>query len=99
MVAEYGKNVFEFSDNSITVTIPFDRLVLENTPHDGINTPNDTPHDTPHDGANTPHDNNDTPHDFFFTANETADKIIEFCEQPKNRHEILNHLGLKDRKN
>ena len=32
IVSEYGKEAFEFTDNSITVTIPFDRLDLGGSP-------------------------------------------------------------------
>lgn len=32
IIGEYGKNAFTFSDNAITVTIPYNRLDLENPP-------------------------------------------------------------------
>ena len=44
IIKAYGKEAFKFSDNAITVTIPFNRLNLGDTPHD-------TPHDAPHDGS------------------------------------------------
>ena len=40
IVSEYGREAFEFRDNSIMVTIPFNRLDLGGTPQD---TPQDTP--------------------------------------------------------
>ena len=42
IIGEYGKNAFTFSDNAITVTIPYNRLDLENSPQV---TPQVTPQD------------------------------------------------------
>ena len=110
IVGAYGEQAFNFRDNSITVTIPFNRLDLSetlrntphdsdvnphDTPHDGGITPHDTPHDTPHEGDTTPHDNSQ---DKYEGLGNTAIKILEYCNTPRNRQEILDYLGLNDRK-
>ena len=46
IVKEYGQEAFSFGDNAITVTIPFNRLNLGDTPQV---TPSDTPPVTPSD--------------------------------------------------
>ena len=106
IVGAYGEQAFNFRDNSITVTIPFNRLdlseTLRNTPHDSDVNPHDTPHDggitphdTPHEGDTTPHDNSQ---DKYEGLGNTAIKILEYCNTPRNRQEILDYLGLNDRK-
>ena len=90
IVGVYGRNAFEFTDNSIVVKIPFNQLILRDTPQD---TPHDTPQDTPH----------DAPHDIIpntLGLNEAIfEKILAYCSEPKSRQEILSYLELKDRKN
>ena len=83
IVGEYGQNAFDFRDNSIVVTIPFNRLKSDSTP---LDTPLDTPIDTPL----------DTLTNYFGDMTETAGKILEFCKEAKSSREILEYLGLKD---
>ena len=82
IVREYGESAFEFKDNAIMVTIPYNRLEL------GDRTPSVTPSDTP---SVTP---SVMPSDR--SMNETGRKILEFCIEPRTSREILDHLGLKD---
>lgn len=80
IVEAYGKGAFEFRDNAIVVTIPFNRLKLDNIG------PSDTPSDTP----------SGTPSDVYANVNETGKRILEFCSESRGSREILEHLGLKD---
>lgn len=83
IVKEYGQGAFDFKDNAIAVTIPFNRLDLGDAPSD---TPSVTPPDTP----------SVTPSELYRGVNETGRKILEYCIEPKGSREILEHLGLKD---
>ena len=86
IVSEYGQQVFEFKDNAIVVTIPFNRLNLGAAPSD---TPSVTPPDPP----------SVTPVVKYNDVNETGKRILDYCSEPRNSREILEHLGLKDIKN
>ena len=80
IVKEYGQEAFEFRDNAIVVTIPFNRLDL------ATDTSSVAPSDTP---SVAPSDNN-------IGVNNTGKRILEFCEEPKGSREILEYLNLKD---
>ena len=93
IVSEYGEKAFEFRDNAIVVTIPFNHLNLDKTPLDGIDTPQDglkTPQDTPQDGLKTPQDEE---------GKRLEEKVLNLCVEPKSCKEILEYLHLRDRKN
>ena len=55
------------------------------TTHDGVH---DRGHDEGHDGGH------DEGHD---AAHDKIENLIIFCEKPKTRQEIMNHLGLSSR--
>ena len=86
IVGEYGEEAFKFFNNAITVTIPYNRIDLGGTPQD---TSQDTPQDTPQ----------DAPQAHEIRGEMTENKIVEYCAEAKSIQEILEYLGLKDRKN
>ena len=105
IVGAYGEQAFDFSDNSITVKIPFNRLNMgDDTTQDNENIPQDegfTPQDnsfTPQDGENTPQDAGNTQQNRADVLRKTTEKILEYCESPKSRQDIQEYLGFKDRK-
>ena len=77
IVSEYGKDAFDFSDNSIAVTIPFNRLDLGAPPQVSPQV---------------------TPQVEGMDEDEIDEKILNYCSKPRSTHEILDYLGLKDRK-
>ena len=83
IVGTYGEQAFKFTDNAITVTIPYNRL------DSGGGTPSVTPSDIPV----------DTPLDYYDNVSETGRKILEYCAEPHSSREIMDHLGLRDIKN
>jgi Predicted transcriptional regulator containing an HTH domain and an uncharacterized domain shared with the mammalian protein Schlafen len=83
IVGEYGEKAFDFSNNAIKVTIPYNRLNLGGTPQV---TPQVTPQDSPQDHETLRGDTVD-------------DRILNYCVEARSVQEILAHLGLKDRKN
>ena len=89
IVKVYGQEVFEFRDNAIVVTIPFDRLNLGGTPQDTQVTPQDTPQDT----QVAPQDNNGN------DDKSIEERILDYCIEPRSTQDILTYRGLKDRKN
>ena len=86
IVGAYGEDAFDFKDNSITVTIPYNRLDLGGTPQD---TPQVTPQVIPQDECRYASE----------TEGTVSDRILVFCNVPKSAQEILSYLGLRDRKN
>lgn len=83
----YGKKAFQFRDNAIAVTIPFDRLDLS-TDFDEIPpvTGNNPPEIPPVAGENP------------LVDVSVAEKILQFCIEPKGIWEIADYLGYKDKK-
>lgn len=85
IIQAYSQENIRFNENSITVTIPYDRLG-----GDAPVTPQVTPQVMPQvllqvaGQANT---------------GETERKILDYCSQARSAQEILAYLGLKDRKN
>ena len=77
----YGKETYEFRENSIVVSIPFTRVqVEENTQVDTqVNTQVSTQVDAQVD-----------------TKEAIAAKILEFCMVPRTKMEITAYLGYKD---
>lgn len=85
IVKEYGQDVFEFSDNAISVTIPFNRLDLGGTPQV-----------TP---QVIPQAKNQVNYREEGREEDISERIISFCNEAKSMKELLAYLGLKDRKN
>ncbi len=102
IVGAYGEQAFTFRDNSITVTIPFNRLDFGESSHSTLYDGGITPQDTPHDGditpQDTPQDRSVTPQDKNVELGKTAIKILEYCNVPRSRQEILEYMRLNDRK-
>lgn len=80
----YGKETYEFRDNSIVVVIPFNKLAT------GTNTPVDAPVDVP---VATQDSTQDSTQD-----NTQEEKILAFCSEAKSFLEIMQMLGYKERK-
>lgn len=78
----YGKEAFDFRENSIVVTIPFDRLDLGRQT-EGI--PPVIPPVVP-------------PVDDQIIEKGIAEKILDFCAEAKGIREIMDYLGYKDKK-
>ena len=83
-MSEYGEEAFSFTDNSIAVTIPFNRLELGDST--GEITPDTTPDTTP---VTTPVD--------ISTETSIDEKILLFCTEPRNILEIAGMLGFKEK--
>lgn len=86
IVGVYGRDAFEFTENSIIVKIPFNRLDLGDTPQV-------LPQVFPQVISQV------TTIDHSGNIEPISERILDFCAEAKSVREILNHLGLKDRKN
>ncbi|WP_242848163.1 Fic family protein [Ruminococcus sp. HUN007] len=82
ITAVYGEEVFQFKDNAISVTIPFERLNLWNSTG-GISSaiPPVIPLVNPQDESGS-----------------IESRIIAFCKEPHSVLEIADMLGYKDKK-
>ena len=78
----YGRETYEFRENSIVVSIPFTRVST------GESTPVTTPVSTP---VNTPVES-------LFEDNSQTKRILEFCTSPKGTLEIADMLGYTQKK-
>ncbi|MBO5071158.1 MAG: putative DNA binding domain-containing protein [Roseburia sp.] len=78
----YGRETYEFRENSIVVSIPFTRVSTEE------NTPVTTPVSTPV----------STPVESLFEDNSQTKRILEFCTSPKGILEIADMLGYTQKK-
>lgn len=78
----YGRETYEFRENSIVVSIPFTRVSTEE------NTPVTTPVSTPV----------TTPVESLFEDNTQTKRILEFCTSPKGILEIADMLGYTQKK-
>ena len=88
IVAECGKDAFEFAEDYIAVTIPFHRLDLGSTQTDTqVNTQVDTQVDT-----------QVAVQAEMKTGKAIDQKILDFCEKPRSTKEITEMLGFKERK-
>ena len=84
----YGKESYEFREQSIVCTIPFDRL--SDAP---VNAPVNVPVNAPVESGNVS--------DNIGMADETVgieEKILMFCVDPKGILEICSYLGYKDKR-
>lgn len=80
----YGKETYEFRDNSIVVAIPFNKLATDT--NGSVDAPVDVPVDVP---VNVP----------VATQDSTQkEKILSFCREPKSISEILKMLGYTDKR-
>ena len=83
IVGAYGEQAFKFSDNAITVTIPYDRLDLGNDTQ--VTTQVMTQVDTQVETGNNEEDSIEL-------------RIVRFCSSPRSTREIADMLGYKERK-
>ena len=89
----YGRETYEFRENSIVVSIPFTRVSTE------MNLDERTPDRTP-DGTldKTPDRTSEENAIGYYESNNHSAKILQFCETPKGIYEIVEMLGYKDKK-
>lgn len=87
IIEVYGKETYEFRENSIVVSIPFTRVQKEKTTYDGI--------EMTYDNAEMTHDKIKKTYD---KQQGEENKILEFCTTPRTILEIMEELGLKERK-
>ena len=80
----YGKETYEFRENSIVVSIPFTRV------EDDMNTQDDM--------EMTLDETEMTPVEEINKREDSEKYILEFCVTPKNVLEIADMLGLKEKK-
>ena len=96
----YGKQTYEFRENSIVVSIPFTRVQEgEMTPDEGEMTYDEAK--MAHDRVEMTHDRVEMTHDrveMTYDDRDDAERILEFCMAPRTIHEIMELLGHKERK-
>jgi len=90
----YGKETYEFRENSIVVSIPFTMVQSEEMTHDKLKMTYDEAKMT-HDKLKMTYDEAKMTHDSDKTNKE---RILEFCSIPRTIHEIMEVLGFKERK-
>lgn len=84
IIEAYGKDAFEFADNAIVVTIPFNRINLGNETEIPQVIPQEIPQVIPQVAPQ---------------EEKTKEQIIiDFCDEPRGILEIAEQLGYKDRK-
>lgn len=97
----YGRENIGIKENSIVVTIPFERLgegnVQENKRNTSVEGKN-TPVDTPVEGRNAPDKSTITIVKNFDLHSDKEEKILLFCMEPKGILEIMDFLGYKEKK-
>ena len=100
----YGRGTYEFRENSIVATIPFNRLERDVT--GGVTggfTPQElegTPQESRPTLQVTPQEEQVTPQELFWRRkpNAVAELILRACVEPKSMKEISEALGYNDRK-
>ena len=80
----YGKETYEFRENSIVVSIPFTRVQIEKI--------------TPDEVEMTPDEVKKTLDNGLKKRKNSVECILEFCITPKSVLEIAELLGLKEKK-
>lgn len=94
----YGKETYEFRENSIVVSIPFTRVQTEEMTHDEVETTPDEAKMTLDEKEMTPDKNETTLVIESDKRKNSAEHILEFCTTPKSILEIAEFLGLKEKK-
>lgn len=90
----YGKETYEFRENSIVVSIPFTRVQADDMTHDEMKMTYDNVKMT-HDEVKMTYDSTEITHD---EKKDCVERILEFCIIPRTILEIMEMLGLKERK-
>ena len=97
----YGEDCIELRENSIVVTIPFERLETRTyVPVDDENVPDRTEippvgTEIPPVGTKIPPDRSENP---LLKEPGIEERILRFCAEAKNIQEIMEHLGYRDKK-
>lgn len=89
----YGKETYEFRENSIVVSIPFTRVRLDENTQDEVK--------MTHDKSKMTYDEDKTTYDeteMTYDNRSDDERILAFCVTPRTIHEIMEMLGLKERK-
>ena len=102
----YGKDVIRFNENSIVVTVPFDRLGQEVYGDGQVIPPVDVPvnaENVPVGAKNAPVNAENVPVDAKYAPVNAEnvsveDEIISFCTTAKSILEIAEYLGYKDKR-
>ena len=90
----YGQETYEFRENSIVVSIPFTRIRVEEMTHDDIKMTHDEGKMT-YDSLKMTHDEGKMT---YGKNKEEIERVLEFCTIPRTIFEIMELLGLKERK-
>lgn len=88
----YGKETYEFRENSIVVSIPFTRVDVDEMTYDNTKNNQDETKMT-YDKLQMTYDQSEMTYD-----KDEEKRILEFCIIPRTIHEIMDILGLKERK-
>jgi len=95
----YGKETYEFRENSIVVSIPFTRVQVEEMPHDEEEMTQNVSKMTLDEIEMTPDVSKMTLDNGVNKKRKNSEKyILEFCVTPKSILEIAEFLGLKEKK-
>ena len=95
IIEAYGKEAFKFSDNAITVTIPFNRINVDAESEEIPPVEDAIPSV---DGEIPPVGDANPPVIPPEEGKNVEQKIIEFCSEPRGILEIADMLGYKDKK-
>lgn len=104
----YGKETYEFRENSIVVSIPFTRVQMEENTQVDLEMTYDNAkiiYDSvkmTHDNVEITYDKQEMTHDrsqsTYDECKNDEERILEFCIVPRTIHEIMDILCLKERK-
>ena len=94
IVEEYGESAFEFTDNAIIVTLPFERV--DHGDDAPVNAPVDAPVNAPVNiSVETGTDLNGLQ---IGEGGSIEEKIVNFCQIPRSIVEIAEYLGYRDKR-